>query len=63
MPTATAAPENLPNCSRCVHYYITHEVNFRYGCRAMKFKSHRPPSLEVFAVTGVPCLYFQFKPR
>jgi hypothetical protein len=55
-------PESLPHCPDCIHYYITHDAHFRYGCRAMNFKSPRPPGQAVFKAAGVPCLSFQPKP-
>ena len=53
----------LPNCRDCIHYYITHDVRFPYGCRAMDFKSRRMPVLDVLAVSGEPCYTFRPKPR
>ncbi len=55
-------PESSPNCRDCVHYYITHDVSFPYGCRAMDFKSRRQPALDVLEASGAPCLAFQPKP-
>ena len=54
-------PESSPNCRDCVHYYITHDVSFPYGCRAMDFKSRRMPILEVIAAYGA-CFTYQPKP-
>lgn len=56
-------PDNIPNCLECAHYFITHEVSFPYGCRAMNFKSRRLPVLDVIAATGEPCLTFTPKSR
>lgn len=53
--------DHAPRCNRCVHYFITHDVNFRYGCHALDFKSARRPCLDVIAASGQPCLYFQSK--
>lgn len=53
----------LPNCRNCIHYYITHDVSFPYGCRAMDFKSRRMPVLDVLEVSGEPCYTFRPKPR
>jgi len=49
-------------CHQCAHYFITHHVSFRYGCRAMGFKSKGQPCREVIAASGEPCRYFQLKP-
>ncbi|HEX5362767.1 MAG TPA: hypothetical protein VFW59_00710 [Gallionella sp.] len=56
----TSAP-SLPNCLECRHYYVTWDVGFPYGCRAMDFKSRRRPQLDVLASSGAPCL--RFEPR
>ena len=50
-------------CIYCTHYYITHDANFRYGCRALDFKSQRQPSLVVTEASGKQCHYFQEKQR
>ncbi|MDR3056505.1 MAG: hypothetical protein LBU53_14120 [Zoogloeaceae bacterium] len=54
-------PENLPNCRECQHYYITHDVRFPYGCRAMDFKSRRLPAQDVLTASGAHCLRFRLK--
>jgi len=59
----TAPGDTLPSCKGCTHYYITHDVSFRYGCRALNFKSQRQPVLDVIAASGQPCLYFSRKPE
>ncbi len=51
-----------PRCNRCVHYFITHDPHFRYGCHALGFKSRRRPEADVIASSGQPCLYFSAKP-
>jgi hypothetical protein len=50
-----------PSCNNCLHYYITHDAGFRYGCRALDFKSQRQPILDVIAASGQPCHYFNKK--
>ena len=52
---------NLPNCMRCKHYYITHDASMPYGCRAMKFKSAKNPAQVVFASSGLHCQLFLLK--
>ena len=47
-----------PNCHGCVHFYITHEPAFPYGCKALTFKSAQYPALTVFASSGMPCQLF-----
>lgn len=58
----TKPGDKPPGCNNCTHYYITHDADFRYGCRALDFKSQRQPVLDVIASSGQPCLYFQKKP-
>ena len=56
------APVERPQCLRCRHYYITYDVRFPYGCRAMGFKSRRAPQEEILTLTGVPCQTFELRP-
>ncbi len=49
-------------CKHCVHYYITHDINFPYGCRSLDFKSRKQPILVVVESSGQDCLYFTAKP-
>ncbi|MEW6164909.1 MAG: hypothetical protein AB1642_07590 [Pseudomonadota bacterium] len=48
-----------PVCTRCLHYHITYDPRFPYGCRAMGFKSRALPHTEVEAATGMACQSFQ----
>lgn len=50
-----------PSCNRCAYYYVTHDANFRHGCRAFHFKSARQPMLDVIEASGQPCHHFQQK--
>ncbi len=52
-----------PACNDCIHYYITHDASFRYGCRALDFKSQRLPVLDVVEASGQPCHYYQKNKR
>jgi hypothetical protein len=45
-------------CRACRHYYITHDINFPYGCRQLGFKSAREPMRDVIESSGQVCLYF-----
>jgi hypothetical protein len=49
------------NCRQCIHYYVTWDKSFPYGCRAMRFKSKMTPSAEVHINSGKPCLLFSIK--
>ena len=53
--------DNLPNCIKCLHYYITYDASMPYGCRAMKFKSAKIPAQVVFASSGMHCQLFMMK--
>ncbi|OIQ86956.1 hypothetical protein GALL_311750 [mine drainage metagenome] len=48
-------------CHGCSHYFITHDANFSYGCRALRFKSRQQPMLDVIAASGQQCLFFRRK--
>jgi hypothetical protein len=51
------------DCNRCIHFFITHDSRFGYGCRALNFKSRRLPWLEVVEASGQPCQFFRKKPH
>ena len=53
----------LPNCFQCIHYYITHDPQRPYGCRAMGFKSRINPARVVFLSSGLHCQLFSAKHR
>lgn len=48
----------VPTCRGCMHYYITHDPQYPYGCRAFGFTTRRPPVLEVAAASATQCLFF-----
>ena len=54
-------PPEGPVCRKCVYYYITHDPENPYGCRAMGFKSRRNPALVVFESSGMQCRLFTIK--
>jgi hypothetical protein len=47
--------ETEPRCADCRFFYITWELEQRYGCRAFAFKSQVLPSQVVLQVDGRPC--------
>ena len=49
------------NCNACVHYYITWNQRFPYGCGAMKFMSSKLPSLDVLEIERHECFLFEHK--
>lgn len=57
------APTDQKNCQACLHFYITYEPAFPYGCRAMGFKSKQLPSAAVYASSGMPCQLFTPKKK
>jgi hypothetical protein len=50
---AAATPEQT--CKGCIHFFVTYELSFPYGCRGLGFKSKRHPWQEVQAASGAPC--------
>lgn len=56
-------PVELPECIKCMHYYITYDPVKPHGCRAMGFKSRRMPALVVYAASGLVCQLFTLKIR
>ncbi len=51
-------PLNPIVCRKCNYYYITWDTRRPHGCRAMRFKSRRPPSLVVRQSSGQDCLHY-----
>jgi len=45
-------------CNDCIHYYITYDIRFRYGCRALGFKSQQQPIRVVMEASAQSCHYF-----
>jgi hypothetical protein len=58
----SATTPERPNCMACLHFYITHEPAFPYGCRALGFKSTQYPAITVFMSSGMHCQLFARKP-
>ncbi|MCS6765772.1 MAG: hypothetical protein MO847_04765 [Candidatus Protistobacter heckmanni] len=50
-----------PGCMKCAHFYVTYEIKFPYGCKAMGFKSTRMPQEEVIASSNERCHSFEWK--
>lgn len=61
-PTSTLSAE-IPDCTECAHYFITHDASFPYGCRAQNFKSKRKPQQDVMEASGNVCLTFEMRVR
>lgn len=58
----SATQDSPADCLKCSHYFITHDVRFPYGCRAMNFKSRRLPQIEVEMASNAVCLAYRKKP-
>jgi hypothetical protein len=53
-----------PTCHKCIHYFVTWQVSFPHGCRAMGFKSRHLPIIDVRRATqGKNCLAFKPKSK
>lgn len=50
--------EKTVNCLTCKYYYISWDVHFPYGCKAMGFKSRKMPLLEILQISGQQCLSY-----
>lgn len=59
----TKPGDKPPSCNHCIHYTITHDADFMYGCRAFNFKSQRQPIFVVIEASGQQCLHFEKKER
>jgi hypothetical protein len=53
--------EKAINCMSCLHFYITYDPQFPYGCRAVGFKSRWMPSKVMYASSGMDCQFFAGK--
>lgn len=63
MPDARDNKGTLINCFFCEHFFITYEVKYPYGCRAMGFKSARMPSVDVYNNSEMDCALYVRKER
>ncbi|MCB4358777.1 hypothetical protein [Quatrionicoccus australiensis] len=55
--------DSRPRCNACEHFHITFDPNFRYGCRALAFKSRRLPERDVIESSGQLCQFFAPKQK
>ena len=49
------------NCFKCQHFYITYDLHFPYGCKAVGFKSRLMPVREMFINSRIECQLFKEK--
>ena len=49
------------HCSRCRHYWITHEPAHPHGCRVFAIKSERLPMVDVREASGRECELYERK--
>ena len=50
--------DEIMNCCKCKHFFVTWDKNFPRGCRLFGFKSRNLPSLTVQQATGKSCINF-----
>jgi hypothetical protein len=50
-------------CFSCRHFFITHDRNLPYGCKAAGFRSRALPAIEVYISSGMNCLLFAEKEK
>ncbi len=48
-------------CRGCENYYITHDPNAPYGCRALGFKSRKNPAVIVMESSAMVCQLYTAK--
>lgn len=53
--------DNRINCFKCNFFYITWDVHYPHGCKAMGFKTKQLPSVTVYQSSGKPCQLFSEK--
>ncbi len=51
------------NCFSCIHFYITYDPDFPYGCKAVGFKSLPMPSRAMYEHSGMECQLFEEKEK
>jgi hypothetical protein len=49
------------HCFSCSHFFITHEPDYPYGCRAAGFKSRMLPAKMMHVYSGIACQLFKEK--
>ena len=50
-----------PNCSKCIHYYITLDERHPKACRVFNIKGRQLPSIDVKRYTGHECPVYKEK--
>ena len=53
--------EHAPNCRQCEHFQVTWDNNTPLACKKFGFKTKQQPSVEVLAISGRQCTYFELK--
>jgi len=51
----------IVNCKKCKHFFITWEPAHPNGCRLFGFKSAKMPTVAVWESTGKQCEHFEPK--
>lgn len=55
--------KRMPNCYKCIYFFITHQPARPYGCRGMRFKSRQLPARVVYLSSGEQCRLFTPKKK
>lgn len=50
--------QSVPNCVKCVNYFVTWEPTHPHGCKLYQFKSKKWPTHDFFGATGKHCQNF-----
>ncbi|MDP2302067.1 MAG: uracil-DNA glycosylase [Ignavibacteria bacterium] len=61
LPKLNTKNTKRPDCRKCVHFFITWNKSFPYGCKVYGFKSKNLPSIEIIKASGISCLKFEIK--
>jgi len=51
----------VPNCTICVHFFVTYQTAFPYACRLFGIQCQTMPVYEVYKSTGQICQFFEKK--
>lgn len=54
---------NNPDCTKCIHYFITLDERRPKACKVFNIKGRIMPSVEVKKYTGHMCPVFHSRPK
>jgi hypothetical protein len=52
-----------PNCTRCIHFYITLDERRPRACKVFNIKGRAMPCIDVKRLTGHTCPVFEQRPN